>query len=113
LPPALAPIGCHHSPTAWRAACVWIPNNRFIADSDSREDAIAYITRLSDGRAADPSLIEVYVDFEWNAEMVKTFIGYEVKPMTSWTNTGDGHLMGMGYRAGRHLAGKPARDRPE
>jgi FAD binding domain len=110
LPPSLSPIGCHHSPTAWRAACVpgnqnrqwdeifdvavvgsgggaltaallaaaggatvvivekdefiggttavsggdmWIPNNRFIADSDSREDAIAYITRLADGRPAD------------------------------------------------------------
>jgi len=243
--------------TAVSGGDMWIPNNRFIAESDSREDAIAYITRLSDGRAADPSLIEVYVDtapeafeyllantgyrsephiglddyysvigdrlpgvrhfprtcavkpypagaelgeelarkinvgpwvpppevsfpeqrrgdvgpeelarrqrelwrakgggliapllkglvdhgvevrtatpasqlvtdgegavvgvvvdgpagrrrigarrgvvlacggFEWNAEMVKTFIGYEVKPMTPWTNTGDGHLMGM------------------
>ncbi len=37
--------------------------------------------------------------FEWNAEMVKTFIGYEVKPLTPWTNTGDGHLMAMAVGA--------------
>ncbi len=48
--------------TAVSGGDMWIPNNRFIADRDSREDAIAYVTRLSDGRAADPSLIEVYVD---------------------------------------------------
>ena len=40
----------------------WVPLNRHIADSDSRQDAIDYVTRLSDGRASDPSLIEVYVD---------------------------------------------------
>ncbi len=33
--------------------------------------------------------------FEWNPEMVHAFIGYEVKPLTPWSNTGDGHLMGM------------------
>ena len=33
--------------------------------------------------------------FEWNAEMVKTFIGYEVKPLSPWSNTGDGHRMAM------------------
>ncbi len=33
--------------------------------------------------------------FEWNAEMVKAFIGYEVKPLSPWTNTGDGHQMAM------------------
>src|ERR1019366_2436311 len=33
--------------------------------------------------------------FEWNAEMVKTFIGYEVKPLSPWANTGDGHIMAM------------------
>jgi succinate dehydrogenase/fumarate reductase flavoprotein subunit len=27
--------------------------------------------------------------------MVKTFIGYEVKPLSPWENTGDGHLMAM------------------
>lgn len=37
--------------------------------------------------------------FEWNEEMVQTFIGYEVKPLTPWTNTGDGHQMGMAVGA--------------
>src|SRR5450756_1285104 len=37
--------------------------------------------------------------FEWNAEMVKTFIGYEVKPISPWANTGDGHQMGMAVGA--------------
>ncbi|MDN5919332.1 MAG: FAD-binding protein, partial [Pseudonocardia sp.] len=239
--------------TAVSGGDMWIPNSRHVRDEDDRDDAIAYVTRLSDGRASDPSLIEVYVDtapetleyleehtglqtaphdhlddyysvigdripgvrpfprsvsilaypagpvlgeelarkinkgpwvppvevafpesraggisaeelakrerevwrakgggliaallkglvdagvevrteapgeqlvtddsgaviglvaggrrigarkgvvlacggFEWNEEMVKTFIGYEVKPMTPWSNTGDGHLMGM------------------
>jgi 3-oxosteroid 1-dehydrogenase len=33
--------------------------------------------------------------YEWNAEMVKAYIGYAVKPLTPWENTGDGHLMAM------------------
>jgi succinate dehydrogenase/fumarate reductase flavoprotein subunit len=41
---------------------MWIPCNRHIGDLDSREDAIAYITRVSDGRGSDPKLIERYVD---------------------------------------------------
>src|SRR5579862_5323238 len=48
--------------TAASGGDMWIPNNRHIADQDTREEAIAYVTRLSDGRAADPHLIEVYVD---------------------------------------------------
>jgi succinate dehydrogenase/fumarate reductase flavoprotein subunit len=48
--------------TAVSGGDMWIPNNHHIADKDTREDAIAYITRLSDGRAADPKLIERYVD---------------------------------------------------
>lgn len=44
---------------------VWIPNNRHLAPAgleDSREDAIAYLTRISDGKALEPELIEVFVD---------------------------------------------------
>jgi 3-oxosteroid 1-dehydrogenase len=44
---------------------VWVPNNRHLADQgleDSREDALAYITHIADGRALDPSLVEVFVD---------------------------------------------------
>jgi len=48
--------------TAVSGGDMWVPLNRHIADSDSRQDAIDYVTRLSDGRASDPSLIEVYVD---------------------------------------------------
>jgi succinate dehydrogenase/fumarate reductase flavoprotein subunit len=37
--------------------------------------------------------------YEWNAEMVKTYLGYDVKPCTPWTNTGDGHQMAMAVGA--------------
>ncbi len=48
--------------TAVSGGDMWIPNNRFVKDRDSREDALAYMRRLWDGRAADPELQEVYVD---------------------------------------------------
>jgi 3-oxosteroid 1-dehydrogenase len=48
--------------TAVSGGDMWIPNSRHVRDRDDRDDAIAYVTRLSDGRACDPSLIEVYVD---------------------------------------------------
>ncbi len=44
---------------------MWVPGNHHMADAgidDTREDAIAYITRLADGRAPDPALVEVFVD---------------------------------------------------
>jgi succinate dehydrogenase/fumarate reductase flavoprotein subunit len=44
---------------------MWLPNNHHIAeagDSDSRDDALAYIHRIADGREPDPSLVEVFVD---------------------------------------------------
>jgi succinate dehydrogenase/fumarate reductase flavoprotein subunit len=44
---------------------VWVPNNDHLAADglvDSREDALAYIRRVADGRAPDDSLIEVFVD---------------------------------------------------
>jgi succinate dehydrogenase/fumarate reductase flavoprotein subunit len=67
--------------TAVSGGDMWIPNNRFVADRDSRADAIAYITRLSDGRVTDPSLIEHYVDtapvmFEW----LLANTGYDSEP---------------------------------
>src|SRR6201996_9093790 len=60
---------------------MWIPNNRFVKDRDSREDALAYIRRLSDGRASDPELQEVYVDTA--PEMLEYLIettGYDSEP---------------------------------
>jgi len=44
--------------------------------------------------------------FEWNAEMVRAFIGYEVKPLSPGTNTGDGHVMAM--EAGAKLGNMPS-----
>src|ERR1700734_4052301 len=43
----------------------WIPCNRHMAEGgvgDSREEALAYIGRLTLGREPDPALIERYVD---------------------------------------------------
>ena len=67
--------------TAVSGGDMWIPNNRFVKDRDSRADALAYITRLSDGRASDPELQEVYVDtapemFEYLLETT----GYDSEP---------------------------------
>jgi succinate dehydrogenase/fumarate reductase flavoprotein subunit len=70
--------------TAVSGGDMWIPNNRHIAGRDSREDAIAYVTRLSDGRAADPSLIEVYVDTAPEAlEYLEAHTGYQSEPHLS------------------------------
>jgi succinate dehydrogenase/fumarate reductase flavoprotein subunit len=44
---------------------LWIPNNHHLAEAgldDSREDALAYLRRIADGRELDPHLIEVFVD---------------------------------------------------
>ena len=55
--------------------------------------------------------------YEWNREMVKAFIGYEVKPLSPPNNTGDGLMMAM--QAGAQLAnmtsyfGQPAMFDPE
>lgn len=40
--------------------------------------------------------------FEWNAEMVRAFIGYDVKPLSPGCNVGDGLVMAM--QAGAQLA---------
>jgi succinate dehydrogenase/fumarate reductase flavoprotein subunit len=70
--------------TAVSGGDMWIPNNRFVAGQDSREDAIAYLTRLSDGRAADPGLIEVYVDSAPEAfEYLLETTGYDSEPHIS------------------------------
>jgi succinate dehydrogenase/fumarate reductase flavoprotein subunit len=67
--------------TAVSGGDMWIPNNRFVRDRDSREDAIAYVTRLSDGRAADPAMIEVYVDSAPEAfEYLLETTGYDSEP---------------------------------
>lgn len=55
--------------------------------------------------------------YEWNKEMVRAFIGYEVQPLSPGDNTGDGLVMAM--EAGAQLAnmtsyfGQPAMFDPE
>ncbi|MEU8135429.1 FAD-dependent oxidoreductase [Streptodolium elevatio] len=49
----------------------WVPCNHHLADvdeTDSRDEALAYIRRLTMGRESDPALVETYVDTA--AEMV-------------------------------------------
>ncbi|PXW32654.1 UNVERIFIED_CONTAM: succinate dehydrogenase/fumarate reductase flavoprotein subunit [Williamsia faeni] len=67
--------------TAVSGGDMWIPNNHHVADKDSREDAIAYIHRLSDGRESDPSLVEVYVDTAPEAILyLEEHTGYRSEP---------------------------------
>jgi 3-oxosteroid 1-dehydrogenase len=67
--------------TAVSGGDMWIPNNHHIADRDSREDAIAYVHRLSDGRESDPSLVEVYVDTAPEALLyLEEHTGYRSEP---------------------------------
>jgi succinate dehydrogenase/fumarate reductase flavoprotein subunit len=65
---------------------MWIPNNHHLAErgfQDSREEAIAYILRISDGRASDPSLAEVYVDTAPEAlNYLEANTGYRSTPQT-------------------------------
>ena len=51
--------------TAVSGGGVWLPGNHVMAAAgiaDSREDALAYIRRLTGGREPDPDLLEVFVD---------------------------------------------------
>ncbi len=50
--------------TAVSGGVLWIPTNHHMREAgidDSRAEALAYVTRLSDGRS-DPKLIELYLD---------------------------------------------------
>jgi succinate dehydrogenase/fumarate reductase flavoprotein subunit len=70
--------------TAVSGGDMWIPNNRHIRGQDSREDAIAYVRALADGRECDPSLIEVYVDTAPEAhEYLEAHTGYDSEPHLS------------------------------
>lgn len=67
--------------TAVSGGDMWIPNSRHVRDRDSREDAIAYVHRLSDGRECDPSLVEVYVDTAPEAlEYLEEHTGLDTEP---------------------------------
>jgi 3-oxosteroid 1-dehydrogenase len=51
--------------TAVSGGGIWLPGNHKMAEAgipDSREAALAYLNRVTDGRAPDPELLEVFVD---------------------------------------------------
>ena len=51
--------------TAVSGGVMWLPNNHLMPAAgiaDSRDDAIAYVTRLANGHEHDPALIETFVD---------------------------------------------------
>jgi len=87
----------------------WVPLNRHMAEvgvSDTREEAVEYIRRLTLGREPDPDLIDVYVDTA--AEMIDYLEAKTPLRMTAPTTFNDyyAHLPG-GKRAGRSLEPAP------
>ena len=51
--------------TAVSGGVMWLPNNHYMPEAgipDSRDDALAYLRRLTLGREHDPALLEVFVD---------------------------------------------------
>ncbi len=51
--------------TAVSGGAAWLPGNHLMEKagiSDSREDALAYLRRVTGGREPDPEMLEVYVD---------------------------------------------------
>jgi hypothetical protein len=93
----------------------WIPMNRHMAEvgqTDSREEALTYIRRLTLGREPDPELVEVYVD---TAPEVLDYL--ETKTPVRMTaprtfNDYYAHLPG-GKRAGRSIEPAPFDARTE
>jgi succinate dehydrogenase/fumarate reductase flavoprotein subunit len=87
----------------------WIPLNRHMADvgvSDTRDEALTYIRRLTLGREPDPALIEVYVDTA--PEMLDYLEAKTPLRMTAPTTFNDyyAHLPG-GKWAGRSVEPVP------
>ena len=73
------------------------PALELVADAETR-GVVGVVVGGEDGEkriGARKGVVLACGGFEWNAEMVKAFIGYEVKPLSPWSNTGDGHRMGM------------------
>ena len=51
--------------TAVSGGVMWLPRNHHMAEAgveDTREEALAYIRRLTMGHEHDPALLEVFVD---------------------------------------------------
>jgi succinate dehydrogenase/fumarate reductase flavoprotein subunit len=87
----------------------WIPMKRHMADlgvSDSREEALEYIRRVTLGREPDPSLLEVYVDTA--PEMLDYLEAKSPLRMSAPTTFNDYYaLMPGGKLAGRSLEPAP------
>jgi 3-oxosteroid 1-dehydrogenase len=93
----------------------WIPMNRHMAEvgqTDSREEALTYIRRLTLGREPDPELVEVYVDTA--PEMLDYLETKTPVRMTAPRTFNDyyAHLPG-GKRAGRSIEPAPFDARTE
>ncbi|HZQ56522.1 MAG TPA: FAD-dependent oxidoreductase [Acidimicrobiales bacterium] len=87
----------------------WIPLNRHMADlgvTDSRDEALTYIRRLTLGREPDPALLETYVDTA--PEMLDYLEAKTPLRMTAPTTFNDyyAHLPG-GKLAGRSIEPAP------
>ena len=102
--------------TAWSGGVPWIPMNHHMADigeSDSREDALTYIRRVTLGREPDPELLEVYVDTA--PEMLEYLEAKTPLRMTAVSGFNDyyAHLPGGKKRGGRSLESMPFDARTE
>ena len=87
----------------------WVPLNGHMADvgaSDSREEALVYIRRLTLGREPDPGLLEVYVDTA--PRMIESLEAHTPMKLYAPRSWGDyyGNLPG-GKSAGRSLDDRP------
>lgn len=70
-----------------------MPVDRLVTSDDG--DVLGIVTADGTRIGARRGVILACGGFEWNADMVAAFIGYEVKPLSPGGNTGDGHRMAM------------------
>ncbi|MGE5702629.1 MAG: FAD-binding protein, partial [Clostridia bacterium] len=95
--------------TAFSGGVPWIPMNRYMKEnglSDSREDALLYLRRLTGGKEPDPALLDVFVDNGW--KMIDYLHEHTPLRFAYPQNYADyyGNLPG-GKREGRSLDPKP------
>jgi succinate dehydrogenase/fumarate reductase flavoprotein subunit len=88
----------------------WLPLNRHLADvgvTDSRDEALAYIRRLTLGREPDPDLVETYVDAA--AEMLDYLEANTPLQMSAPTTFNDYYSVTVpgGKEAGRSIEPLP------
>jgi 3-oxosteroid 1-dehydrogenase len=101
--------------TAWSGGVPWIPMNHHMQDlgqTDSREEALTYVRRVTLGREPDPDLVETYVDRA--AEMLEYLEAKTPLRMTAVPAFNDyyAHFPG-GKNGGRSLESMPFEARAE